>query len=254
MSAVQAACAVDCKNVLGEGAVWCPREQLLWWIDISSPTLWRLDPRTSRVDHWPLPKPPGSFALRKNGGFLFAFRNGLATLDAPGGELQWLEAPGLVLGDERFNDGKVDRAGRFWAGHARSQARRRNRAALPGRAGFPRHRDGSRLHDLERHRLEPRRPHPVLHRHAVAADLPLRLRRRHRRDREPARVRRSRGRSRRPRRHDGRRGGLRLERAVRPLVHPSLRARTGVSSARCACQCSGRRRACSADPTSRRCT
>jgi sugar lactone lactonase YvrE len=116
MSSVQAACAVDCRNVLGEGAVWCPHERLLWWIDISSPSLWRFDPRAARVDHWPLPKPPGSFALRKNGGFLFAFRNGLATLDEPGGELDWLEAPGLALGDERFNDGKVDRAGRFWAG------------------------------------------------------------------------------------------------------------------------------------------
>ena len=116
MNAVQATCAVDCKNVLGEGAVWCPREQLLWWIDISSPTLWRLDPRTARVDHWPLPKRPGSFALRNKGGFLIAFRDGLATLDTPGGQLQWLDAPGLALGDERFNDGKADRAGRFWTG------------------------------------------------------------------------------------------------------------------------------------------
>jgi L-arabinonolactonase len=113
---VQATCAVDCKNVLGEGAVWCPRERLLWWIDISTPSLWRFDPRTKRVDHWSLPKPPGSFALRKNGGFLLAFRNGFATLDAPGGDLDWLELPDLKLGDERFNDGKVDRAGRFWAG------------------------------------------------------------------------------------------------------------------------------------------
>jgi L-arabinonolactonase len=116
MSTVQATCAVDCKNVLGEGALWCPHERVLWWIDISSPSLWRFDPRADRVDHWPLPKPPGSFALRKNGGFLFAFRNGLATLDAPGGALEWLEVPGLALGDERFNDGKADRAGRFWSG------------------------------------------------------------------------------------------------------------------------------------------
>jgi sugar lactone lactonase YvrE len=116
MSPVQATCAVDCENVLGEGAVWCPHERALWWIDISSPSLWRFDPRADRVDHWPLPKPPGSFALRKNGGFLFAFRNGLATLDAPGGALEWLEVPGLALGDERFNDGKADRAGRFWSG------------------------------------------------------------------------------------------------------------------------------------------
>jgi sugar lactone lactonase YvrE len=111
---VEAACVVDCRNVLGEGALWCPVEQRLWWIDIATPTLWSWQSRGGRVEHWPLPKPPGSFALRKTGGFLFAFRSGLATLDAPGGELRWL--PGLELGDERFNDGKTDRAGRFWAG------------------------------------------------------------------------------------------------------------------------------------------
>jgi L-arabinonolactonase len=116
MSPVQPACVVDCRNVLGEGALWCPHERVLWWLDVSRPSLWRFDPRADRVDHWSLPKPPGSFALRKNGGFLFAFRSGLATLDKPGGELDWLDVPGLALGDERFNDGKTDRAGRFWAG------------------------------------------------------------------------------------------------------------------------------------------
>ena len=114
MTSVDAACVVDCRNVLGEGAVWCPLEQRLWWIDIASPSLWRFDPASARVEQWPLPKPPGSFALRRDGGFLIAFRNGLATLRQPGAELEWL--PALTLGDERFNDGKVDRAGRFWAG------------------------------------------------------------------------------------------------------------------------------------------
>ncbi len=116
MRQVQAACVVDCKNVLGEGPVWCPREQVLWWIDISSPSLWRLEPRAGAVEHWALPKPPGSFALRRGGGFLIAFRNGFATLDAPGREVRWLDVPGLNLGDERFNDGKADRTGRFWTG------------------------------------------------------------------------------------------------------------------------------------------
>ena len=116
MRPVEATCVVDCKNVLGEGPVWCPREQALWWIDISSPALWRFDPRSGAVDHWALPRPPGSFALRNDGGFLIAFRAGLATLDEPGGEIRWLDVPGLDLGDERFNDGKADRAGRFWTG------------------------------------------------------------------------------------------------------------------------------------------
>jgi L-arabinonolactonase len=111
---VEATCVVDCRNVLGEGALWCPREQRLWWIDISKPSLWSWRLRTGEVEHWGLPKPPGSFALREHGGFLFAFRSGLATLEKPGAELEWLETP--ELGDERFNDGKTDRAGRFWTG------------------------------------------------------------------------------------------------------------------------------------------
>lgn len=120
MASVDAQCVVDlrvdCGNLLGEGALWCPLEQRLWWIDISSPTLWCLQPESKKVEHWPLPKPPGSFALRKEGGFLFAFRNGLANLKKPGSEPEWLPAEGLELGDERFNDGKTDRAGRFWTG------------------------------------------------------------------------------------------------------------------------------------------
>jgi sugar lactone lactonase YvrE len=111
---VEATCIVDCRNVLGEGPVWCPLEQKLWWIDIASPSLWCCDAEGAEVQHWPLPKPPGSFALRRSGGFLFAFRNGLATLDRPGGKVEWLPTPSL--GDERFNDGKADRAGRFWSG------------------------------------------------------------------------------------------------------------------------------------------
>ncbi len=111
---MDARCVVDCRNVLGEGALWCPLESRLWWIDISSPSLWTWQPDARQAEHWPLPKPPGSFALRKDGGFLFAFRSGFATLDKPGGEVKWLD--GVELGDERFNDGKTDRAGRFWAG------------------------------------------------------------------------------------------------------------------------------------------
>jgi L-arabinonolactonase len=116
MASVDAQCVVDCRNVLGEGALWCPLDQRLWWIDISSPTLWSWQADGKKVEHWPLAKPPGSFALRKDGGFLFAFRNGLATLKKPGAEPEWVQAEGLELGDERFNDGKTDRAGRFWAG------------------------------------------------------------------------------------------------------------------------------------------
>jgi L-arabinonolactonase len=109
-------CVVDCKDILGECGIWCPQDRVLWWIDVARPSLARLDPATGKVDNWALPKPVGSFALRRDGGFLLAFRSGLAMLDRPGGALQWHATPGARLDACRFNDGKCDRQGRFWVG------------------------------------------------------------------------------------------------------------------------------------------
>jgi sugar lactone lactonase YvrE len=106
--------AADARNTLGEGPVWCPQAQALWWIDVSTPSLWRLA-AAGRLDSWPLPKPPGTFALLQDGSVLIAFRSGLARFEL-GAPLRWLDLPALALADDRFNDGKVDRAGRFWIG------------------------------------------------------------------------------------------------------------------------------------------
>ena len=107
---------VECRNVMGEGPVWCPIERVLWWINITQPELWRFDSVTKVSQSWPLPKLVGSFALRRKGGFLIAFRRGIATLDQPGGEVSWLPTPGLDFNETGLNDGKTDRAGRFWVG------------------------------------------------------------------------------------------------------------------------------------------
>jgi len=90
---------------------------VLWWIDVHEASLWRLHTASGAVESRRLAKPPGSFALIEGGGVLIAFRGGLATLDEFGAaEPRWLAMNGLSLGDERFNDGKVDRRGRFWVG------------------------------------------------------------------------------------------------------------------------------------------
>ncbi|MGH8078979.1 MAG: SMP-30/gluconolactonase/LRE family protein, partial [Lysobacter sp.] len=36
--------AVDSRCRLGEGVLWCEREQALWWTDIHSARLWRYRP------------------------------------------------------------------------------------------------------------------------------------------------------------------------------------------------------------------
>lgn len=107
--------AVACANQLGESPIWSAAEGGLWWLDIGDPGLWRLGV-DGQVERWPLPKPAGCLALRDDGGLLLAFRSQIALLDSPDASPRWIDAEGLALGDDRFNDGKCDRAGRFWVG------------------------------------------------------------------------------------------------------------------------------------------
>lgn len=110
-------CVVESKNILGEGPVWCPRDQVLFWIDMVGQKLFRYSPATSAVKTWELPLTIGSFALRENGGLIMALRDGFYFYDL---ETQKLTPQKILIGKDDlgicFNDGKCDRKGRFWAG------------------------------------------------------------------------------------------------------------------------------------------
>jgi sugar lactone lactonase YvrE len=109
-------CVLDCENELGECPIWCPTDQVLWWIDVARPTLWRFDPASGAQDSWSLPKPPTAIAMRRRGGLLILFRRGYALVETPQPGATIEQTHSLELGDERFNDGKVDPAGRMWVG------------------------------------------------------------------------------------------------------------------------------------------
>jgi L-arabinonolactonase len=108
--------ALDAKAALGEGPVWCPRENALYWVDSLEPALKRFAPDTGETRSWPMPHLIGSLALRERGGAVVALRRGMFFLDfATGATTQVFGAP-EEPNDTRFNDGKCDRRGRFWAG------------------------------------------------------------------------------------------------------------------------------------------
>ena len=65
-------CALDSKASLGECPVWSTAEQVLYWVDINAPTLNRFDPATGINTAMPMPESIGSFALRRDGGFVVA--------------------------------------------------------------------------------------------------------------------------------------------------------------------------------------
>ena len=107
---------VQGRDRLGECPLWDEREGALWWIDSRGPALRRLDPASGKVRNLPLPRTVGSIALRERGGLLVAMQDGLHFLDPLSGVLTAAVDPESHLPDNRFNDGRCDRAGRFWAG------------------------------------------------------------------------------------------------------------------------------------------
>ncbi len=125
----QVDCVVKGNDLLGECTLWCDREQVLWWVDSRGPSLNRWDPRDGGVKTFALPSVVGSVAFRESGGMIAALQSGLYFLDPHSGALQTVAQPETHLPDNRFNDGRCDRAGRFWAG-TMSDARREPTGSL----------------------------------------------------------------------------------------------------------------------------
>ena len=108
-------CVADVHAVLGEGPVWVAREAALYWLDIKGLKIFRLN-SDGRVDEWATPQRVGSLAPRKSGGFIGGTEDGIAIIDPASDRFELVAKPEEHLPDNRFNDGKVDRRGRFWAG------------------------------------------------------------------------------------------------------------------------------------------
>lgn len=108
-------CVADVHAVLGEGPVWVAREQALYWLDIKGRKIFRID-GSDAVESWASHCRIGSLAPAASGGFIAGTDDGIAAIDLSLGRFEITANPESDLPDNRFNDGKVDRAGRFWAG------------------------------------------------------------------------------------------------------------------------------------------
>jgi sugar lactone lactonase YvrE len=114
--AIQVEVAARGADRLGECPLWDERERMLWWVDSRWPAVKRLDPATGAVMMLVLPEIVGSIAFVESGGLLAATKSGIHVLDAASGALEAKVDPERDMLDNRFNDGRCDRAGRFWAG------------------------------------------------------------------------------------------------------------------------------------------
>jgi L-arabinonolactonase len=125
---IEAVCVLDAQAKLGEGAVWCDRAQVLWWVDIDAPALHRFDPATGTDHGWPMPESIGCLALGPERAVVVALASGLAWFDPETEQLDRFLGIEADQPESRLNDGRCDGQGRFWVGSmARNAAGARGR-------------------------------------------------------------------------------------------------------------------------------
>ena len=110
---------LDVRNELGEGPMWDAESQMFYWVDILGDCFYSYDPATGSQERYDIGQPVGTVVLRQQGGFVLALRDGLALWDTTTRTLEFVAQPHGENGGLRFNDGAVDRQGRFWAGTMR---------------------------------------------------------------------------------------------------------------------------------------
>lgn len=107
---------VDNHALVGEGALWDETQGVLYWVDILSNKLYIYDPASGENRAFDVGQHVGTVVLRASGGVMLAVYDGFAAYDLESQKLTLISDPEADLPNNRFNDGKCDPAGRFWAG------------------------------------------------------------------------------------------------------------------------------------------
>jgi len=109
-------CYEELRAVLGEGPVWDEARGRLTFVDAAEKVLFTLDPVSGASKRTELAQYPGSYAYRRSGGMVIAYRTEIALSDDGIAAARAIPTPGLDFTEQRFNDGACDRAGRFFVG------------------------------------------------------------------------------------------------------------------------------------------
>lgn len=107
----------DDHCILGESPIWHPLEKVLYWVDINSKKLFRLDVKTNQKKIWDMPTDICSIVPNAKGGLLVAMKTGIALLNPVSNDLHYrCQLSEKDAKNTRFNDGHCDRQGRYWVG------------------------------------------------------------------------------------------------------------------------------------------
>ena len=101
-------------SVWGEGPLWW--NQSLYYVDIEGKAIIQLNTETESERIWQLDQRIGCIAPIDNQRLLYAGDKGIFSFDTDTGNSTLIGDPEADYLDNRFNDGKCDPLGRFWAG------------------------------------------------------------------------------------------------------------------------------------------
>ncbi|MDI9597490.1 MAG: SMP-30/gluconolactonase/LRE family protein [Atribacterota bacterium] len=107
---------VDAKAVLGESPLWDQNKKVLFWIDGAGKKIHKYNPLTGKDTFINANQWVGCIALMEDGNLIAALQNGIYYVNFEEKTFDFITNPEEHLPQNRFNDGKCDAYGRFWAG------------------------------------------------------------------------------------------------------------------------------------------
>jgi sugar lactone lactonase YvrE len=107
---------LNVQDEMGETPVWEPSEKALYWIDIAGERIHRYDSSIKKCETFKAGMPVTAIARRASGGWLTITKSGLAYWEPGANKFNYITDPFKNEPDFSFNDGAVDRQGRFLLG------------------------------------------------------------------------------------------------------------------------------------------
>uniref|UniRef100_UPI00398EC706 regucalcin-like n=1 Tax=Pristiophorus japonicus TaxID=55135 RepID=UPI00398EC706 len=116
MASVKIDCVVKEKYSVGESPVWEEKHGTLLYVDAVEKNVYRWNPTSNQVEKVRVDAPVGAVVPRSSGGYVLATGKSFASLDWEKKVATDIARIDNEKPNIRFNDGKVDPAGRFLAG------------------------------------------------------------------------------------------------------------------------------------------
>jgi len=112
----EVSCAYETRAIQGEGPLWVPEQNALYWVNILEPSLNIFSPDLQHNKVVRFPCMLSAVAHTKTDRMIVATQKGVQMLDLQSHQLTPFSDPEPRLSSNRLNDAKVDRAGRLWVG------------------------------------------------------------------------------------------------------------------------------------------